>query len=211
MDLLRFYFKCVYKAFRQQFKIYEYIVGFIASISPIIIHYWPETGLKMTKLLWLIPSCLFSLIIIMRLLFAPYWVYKELKNSNANLKKELKITKIQLKKIQEQKFAVLDELAGPYLRGLSIRIIDIVPKDNVIRNRTFEDCHIYGPAILTFFGNTSVLFNKFDAPLDNIFITVSIRKLVGVIVLENCTLLRCQFHNIGLVGPSELKDKFIKK
>ena len=41
-----------------------------------------------------------------------------------------------------------NEFAQPYLQGYSFRIVDLANSDHTIRNKTFENCWIYGPAIL---------------------------------------------------------------
>src|ERR1035437_2544030 len=49
---------------------------------------------------------------------------------------------------QAVKFAAALELTGPYILRHTFHIWDIISPDGGIADRTFEDCDIYGPAII---------------------------------------------------------------
>jgi hypothetical protein len=104
-----------------------------------------------------------------------------------------------------------NEFAQPYLRGYSFRLVDLASSDHYIRNKTLEDCWIYGPAIITYApgGETDIVSNTFIAPqipgraatVDEFFIAVpGGTVLTGVITLENCTFRRCHFIGVQFIG-----------
>ncbi len=113
-----------------------------------------------------------------------------------------------LKKLESMESATLGALTGLHLVGLSLRITDLTRERGVIMGRTFENCHFHGPAIITFTGIITVIENSFDANLDLVFIEVPERSIWGAIAFHDCTLLRCTFHRIGIIGTAELKEKF---
>jgi hypothetical protein len=101
-------------------------------------------------------------------------------------------------------------LAEPYLKNLAFRIADLVHEDIVIRNRTFEDCTLYGPAILCSVGTVLMTRCGFRAENpDDVFWELSEKQatgqanLVGVIGVEDCVFRDCNFVAIGLAGPPE--------
>jgi hypothetical protein len=110
-----------------------------------------------------------------------------------------------------------NEFAQPYLRGYSFRIVDLAGTDGIIRNKVFEDCWIYGPAILYGSGDdvylVQSLFNE-NTPghkltADDIFIeTPDNRVITSAVVLQHCTIRRCHLINIQVIGTRDLIDKW---
>ena len=72
--------------------------------------------------------------------------------------------------------------SGPYLRGLTIRLADLARDDTFIRDRTFEDCHLYGPAMLLLSGVGILAGCHFDATPEAICITISEARYLNVII-----------------------------
>lgn len=107
-----------------------------------------------------------------------------------------------------------DQMAQPYVRGLSFRITDFVGPDNRIRNKTFIDCDIYGPAVL---GGSEpnagmVIFDDtFNAPKDHVFIVVPPGEYVGLIGVTNCTFRQCRFHNVAIAGTPDHVAKWTRE
>lgn len=100
-------------------------------------------------------------------------------------------------------------LAEVYLSHRSFRIYDI-PRDDdgIIRNRTFEDCDIYGPAVLVpLSGRLDGC--SFEGDADTVLWELSPRqeRIVGAIGLEDCIFRRCRFRRIGLAGTGEFIEK----
>jgi hypothetical protein len=99
---------------------------------------------------------------------------------------------------------------GSYLRGLSIRISDLAREDIVIRDRTFEDCYIYGPAILVPHGMGMFHECGFEGDTSSLFITIAEeRSVIGVIALENCIFRRCHFRKIGFIVTPDIHERWV--
>jgi hypothetical protein len=92
-----------------------------------------------------------------------------------------------------------------------IRLSDLLISNDIwIRGKTFQDCIIQGPAVVTLDPKKPFLtqFCTFWGPLDAIFIVVTgTRDLFGVVGLSDCRFERCEFRQIGFIGSQALKDK----
>ena len=81
----------------------------------------------------------------------------------------------------------------------------------LIRGRVFEDCTIFGPAVVRFHPvNVSMTDTTFDNEGDNDKILWPIKKIGGVIgmfTVDTCEFNRCLFKGVGLAGTREqLRD-----
>jgi len=111
------------------------------------------------------------------------------------------------------------ELRDRYFKNRTIYISDLAREittrnwtNIVINGRTFEDCRIYGPAVLAPM-NTGTLGGK---PFDDECKFMDGRDVawvagpeehgnfVGIVGLEDCTFLKCRFEQCGVLVP--LKD-----
>ena len=152
----------------------------------------------MTALAWQIPLGVLAVLTGLRLLIAPYWLHKE-------LKRELTQTAEERDEAKRQAHALPDQLTSSHLQGLNIRINDLAREEPFVRNRTFVDCHIYGPAVLVLDGCT-LRGITFDTPIDSLFILVTQERAWGVIKIENCIFKDCRFMKIGIAGSAEFKQ-----
>ena len=96
---------------------------------------------------------------------------------------------------------------------MSIRIADLARESVTIEGHTFEDCNIYGPAVVFPGHEVNIADCAFESDLrgfpDNIFIVIKEdRKLYGVIGLKECTFRRCTFHRIAIVCNPAFKEAF---
>ena len=106
----------------------------------------------------------------------------------------------------------LGEITISSFEGKTIRLVDLVNEDNIIKKRTFEDCYIFGPAIMAPLGKTSIIDCSFAGQFDDLFITIQNRQFKGnegYIGCLDCTFIRCNFSRIGIVGTSKLREKFL--
>jgi hypothetical protein len=221
--MFEFYWQWISKAFRHSISRVDGIAFFLGIFIPFLIRYYPGMEQKLQALIWQIPLSIFVIIVIVRLLLAPYWLYKEKQQEIINLKeqfeqlykeKQQEITSLKTELDQIRKeikmFATPDELTASHLKGLTIRIADLVREDIVIRNKVFENCYIYGPATIFPIGKGRFLENVFDTNLDSIFIITNQKNLVGVIGVENCSFINCHFQRIAFIGPETLKQKIME-
>lgn len=73
----------------------------------------------------------------------------------------------------------------------------------IIKDKTFEDCTLVGPAVLAPRGTTVLQNNNFEGPLSSFVYEIpEERFVIGIIGLEDCVVRRCRFEKIGLMGPS---------
>lgn len=81
-----------------------------------------------------------------------------------------------------------------------VRIGDLALENKII-NRTFEDCDIYGPAVLRTSGFGYIVESRFDGPGDHVFIEISENQkaAIGPIEVTGCSFRRCRFHGIGFI------------
>src|SRR3972149_7791118 len=203
--MLKFYWQWLYKAFRHSISIVEKIAILLSIIIPLFIRYYPGMEQKLQALIWQIPLSIFVIIVIIRLLLAPYWLYKDKQQEIIDLKGQLEAAKKEAKK-----FATPEELTASHLKGLTIRISDLVREDIIIRNRVFEDCYIYGPATIFPINNFLFLKNDLESDLDSIFIVTNQKNLIGVIGVENCSFINCHFKSIVFIGHESLKQIIMK-
>ncbi len=75
-------------------------------------------------------------------------------------------------------FATPDELIPLNLRDLQIDVVDLARHDLIVRNKTFYNCYLYGPAVITVLGDY-VTFegDYFDAPIDTLFTVIEYRYI----------------------------------
>jgi len=94
----------------------------------------------------------------------------------------------------------------------SFRIVDILGEDTFITGKTFEDCTIYGPAVLVPIDRTTMDQIALDGPLDAIFWEVPEDRMmiIGAVGLIDCTFRRCKFHGLGIGGKRPLLELFAR-
>jgi hypothetical protein len=100
------------------------------------------------------------------------------------------------------------ELEQPAIRRRLFWIADLVratDKAPIIHDRTFEDCDIYGPAVIAPLMGTTLTGNSLSASsADEAFIELSPgREIYGVIGLERCSVRGCRLFKMSLAGDQE--------
>lgn len=160
----------------------------------------------MKDLLWAIPLGIIILLIIVNLFLMPYTIYKSRQSQINTLQEQLDTAR--------QSYATPDELLPSRLSGLSIRVSDLTRESNTVRNKVFDDCYIYGPAVAVITGTTEIRNNNFDGSPDSIFIITTNQTVWGTIVLDNCIFTNCKFSNVGFIGDAttiaKIKAGFIQ-
>ena len=110
-------------------------------------------------------------------------------------------------------FATPDELTASILQNKNIRIGDLTREESVIRGKTFENCHIYGPAIIGLQDCILSSVNKFtEIDVNGVFIETTNKTVSGAIGFDACVIKNCVFHKISFIGSPKsirgLKEKF---
>lgn len=101
-------------------------------------------------------------------------------------------------------FAKPGELTGKYLTEQTFRIADIV-YDGMIKGRTINNCHIYGPAVIVPLGEnmSTIAHAHLVGTIDSGLIEITQDRVQGVIAIDGCYFENCWFHNIAFMGPPE--------
>jgi len=103
-------------------------------------------------------------------------------------------------------FAIANQLTGKFIQGHTFHI-QTVTHDGVVKNRSFDDCDIHGPAILHPIGIGQIVGCGFDGPKESLLIASQYIS-EGAIRLDNCNFRNCRFHKISLLGSQQQLDKW---
>ena len=113
-------------------------------------------------------------------------------------------------KLPDFPLATPDELISSNLQNLSFRIVDLARDDFIVRNKTFDNCHIYGPASIRL--KDSVLIDSTvegeSHIIESHFIVTTNRYAYGPVLLQDCVIKNCTFHKISFLGSEAQIAKF---
>lgn len=94
---------------------------------------------------------------------------------------------------------------------MKVRLSSLIDADDpVIRDVTFFDCTILGPAVIAPTGSGQITHSSFDSEPNGLFWTTADvwpLKPSGVIIALNCTFDYCKFVGVGIAAPREHLDK----
>jgi hypothetical protein len=108
------------------------------------------------------------------------------------------------------------DLGNSYLAHKHFRLADLARFENVVTDRTFEDCTFYGPGFVNFDAGTYLNDPLFVMPdkQENLspvtaFIEVADGTyLFGGVTFINCTFQHCTFRHIQVIGDHAKYLKF---
>ncbi len=106
-------------------------------------------------------------------------------------------------------FSRAEQLTGKYISGQTFNLSAIV-HDGAIKDKTFNDCDIYGPAVIFIEGVFTFHECTFDGKPEEIFIGVDQKSIVGPIHVLNGAFRKCRLHKIGIIGNKEDTQKLIR-
>lgn len=88
-------------------------------------------------------------------------------------------------------------------RNQFVRIPDLAVTDDVLRDLTFENCTIVGPAVLALLESTTISGCTWDGPFDAFAWPIPEGRpwVIGAIGLVNVSFYGCRFQRIGLAFP----------
>lgn len=134
--------------------------------------------------------------------FAAFWFLFSLVSHKALVKRFPKIREwLPFVDPTGATLATSKDLTGKYVSQAHFAIADLA-RNNKIQDRVFEDCDVYGPAVLYVSGPASMIVDcGFDAPRELVFIGTDQAAVVGPIHIENCSFRHCRFHGVGIIGP----------
>lgn len=114
-----------------------------------------------------------------------------------------------LNEYREPNFTISDDLSKTVYQNEDIKISDLAENDFVIRNKTFKHCNFYGPAVIHFLDNTTLIHIYFVQPADDLLFLETLNKRLGdsIIIFKDCTILNSNFHRVSIIGlPGYIKD-----
>jgi len=117
------------------------------------------------------------------------------------------ITSYQLYENKTSNFATPEALMPSYLHDMNIRIADLTNEEMYIRNKTFDHCDLWGPAMIVFSDSTiatnvGIIIVK-PEDKDAIFVETTNRSVAGAVVFDNCVIRDCKLHRIGFIGDHD--------
>ena len=112
-------------------------------------------------------------------------------------------------------YAGSDQLMGKYISQKNFSINN-VPYSGMIEGRTFEDCHILGPAVIHLCGTTTFYENKHEIPIipnwqDATYTVISDSGIIGAVIVKDCVFRRCKFSKISFAGNKIAGDIMIEQ
>ena len=94
---------------------------------------------------------------------------------------------------------------------MQVRLSSLIEADDpVIRDITFLDCTILGPAVIAPTGSGQITHSSFDSEPNGLFWTTAAAwplKPSGVIIALDCTFDYRKFVGVGIAAPREHLDK----
>lgn len=94
-----------------------------------------------------------------------------------------------------------------YLPVKHTRLYGIGPAVAVVYGKTFQDCDLIGPAIITVRGNSVVehcyVENPSGSRLESFLLLTQDQYIFGVIPFTACGMLNCKFIDIGFAGEAD--------
>lgn len=84
-----------------------------------------------------------------------------------------------------------------------VRLADLIGTDPVLQSIRFENCRLLGPAILTLQENTEMVDSFIHGSWEHLIweIPETREAAVGVFILLNCEIVRCELSMIGFAVP----------
>ncbi len=127
----------------------------------------------------------------------------ELRSENEELITE---TQVLQKKLTDQ-----PDYSGSYFKDETIFLPDMARRRVVVKDRTFDDCDIYGPAVAAVMIGTDFIDCTFAEAGDRETLVwppdMQRRGYLGVVGLENCIFRRCSFITVGLLADVNWPDE----
>ncbi|MGA2092855.1 MAG: hypothetical protein ABSH16_05540 [Sedimentisphaerales bacterium] len=105
-------------------------------------------------------------------------------------------------------FAAPDALTALVLQNMDIRIADLVRESPVIRNKSFNNCVLYGPAVIALKGKADLIrCTLLTDDINDCFMPSEEKFYWGVIMFDDCTFIHCKFRSISFVGSPRIIEK----
>jgi hypothetical protein len=207
----QFYWNWFISAFSGAWAISQAITGAIALIAGIVVWKHPNWEVSMKNLIWMIPLGAFLILLIIRLIIAPFDIYQkqqmDIKNINDKLKhKENKLEETE-KNLEDARKqippSITEIMTSQYIKDRDIFLASLGMIDPIIHDKVFDHCRIIGPVVMAAQDNTQMSHCRFEGDINSFFIATTNERIIGIMILKNCKFLYCDFKNISFIGSVE--------
>lgn len=83
------------------------------------------------------------------------------------------------------------------------------PGTPIVRDKVYQDVDIWGPALIAPMGNSTFNNCSFNGDVESLLWEVDPGSLlIGVIGVQNCSFINCNFKGIGIAGTPEILEDF---
>jgi hypothetical protein len=103
------------------------------------------------------------------------------------------------------------EFSQKFIHEKYFRLSSLADADSTIQGRTFEDCWIYGPAVIYGDSSTNIRDSSFAGSSTTVFIPVlgvAPGPGTGVIFLKDCRFRHCHFIRISILADPAMIDRY---
>lgn len=189
----------------KKIKNHPWFTGFITTIVPTI-------GAILKDLEWPVVFVIFllALLVTVKIIAIVVDIYDK-------RKKRISLELVSKEETEEEniQFSQPEAITAPYLNGHNFHIYSLIRHSNTIQDRTFENCHIYGPAIMAFINPnvTGVQIQMANDDPDSILIDIGKnigKPVMGIIAFKDCYFKNCHFYNIGIIGTVDMLEQIRK-
>jgi len=97
-----------------------------------------------------------------------------------------------------------------YFCRMTLRLADVIAEGGMLRDKTFEDCTLQGPAVVHFGPGFSNQDPSFTNGKGKLFL-ISDRVTPGIIYIRDCRFIRCTFANVAVLATEEEVVDFKKR
>lgn len=99
-------------------------------------------------------------------------------------------------------------LKASFVSHQNFRIVDAVDERGRLEGRTFEDCHIKGPAVLGLLDGIVMVETTFQTThpeMNDLYVEIETgRGYIGIIPVKDVAFRRCTFESVGIAGTSQM-------
>lgn len=188
------------EAFPAPIRFIEIAVLFLTLLALAFKQIKPEWVARMDKLAWQIPLGLLAVVFIISLFISSY---------HMNQQKIKEITEInqQLEIARKQAYPPVTALMmESYFKDKDIPLGDFGLVNSNLQDKTFEKCRIHGTVVIHLENGNTISLCKFSGNLDSNFIVTTNKSVSGVLNLNGCTFIQCDFQNVSFIGDQKAID-----